>query len=295
MKRSRALPAWAMALLTIAALGLLSACSREGGFGSNAEASEVLGSSELRIESVSTRPYLVTGGDVLLRIRAGEDLDLSQIRVSANGEDVTGGFSFSAHGGALIGLVQELRMGHNEIEARIPGSEVAAALELTNYPISGPIISGPHEMPFLCQTEEFTTAAGESLGPPLDENCSVETRVEYVYLSTLDDEFKAYGGSRAAAMPADMAEATTLDGKPCRSSSESRREPSTGRSIRAPCSTIPPIPHPTPGPEVRVGTESWCTRTVAAARAVGISKGTRPDSYSTRVCSEWAMPSPRRL
>ena len=213
MKRSRALPASAMALLTIGALGLLSACSREGGFGSNAEASEVLGSSDLRIESVSTRPYLVTGGDVLLRIRAGEDLDLSQIRVSANGEDVTGGFSFSAHGGALIGLVQELRMGHNEIEARIPGSEVAAALELTNYPISGPIISGPHEMPYLCQTEDFTTAGGESLGPPLDENCSVETRVEYVYLSTLDDEFKAYGGSRAGAMPADIAEATTSDGE----------------------------------------------------------------------------------
>ena len=211
--RSRALPASAMALLTIGALGLLSACSREGGFGSNAEASEVLGSSELRIESVSTRPYLVTGGDVLLSIRAGEDLDLSQIRVSVNGEDVTGGFSFSAHGGALIGLVQGLRMGHNEIEARIPGSEVAAALQLTNYPISGPIISGPHEMPYLCQTEDFTTAGGESLGPALDENCSVETRVEYVYLSTLDGEFKAYGGSRAAAMPADMAEATTLDGE----------------------------------------------------------------------------------
>ncbi len=104
-------------------------------------------------------------------------------------------------------------MGHNEIDARIRGRSATAALDLTNYPISGPIISGPHEMPYLCQTEEFTTAGGESLGPALDENCSVETRVEYVYLSTLDDEFKAYGGSRAAAMPANMAEATTLEGE----------------------------------------------------------------------------------
>ena len=193
--------------------GLLSACSGERGFGSNAEASEVLGSSDLRIESVSTRPYLVTGGDVLLRITAGDDLDLSEVRVSANGEDVTGEFSPSAQGNPLIGLVQGLRMGHNEIEARVPGSEATATLELTNYPISGPIISGPHEMPYLCQTEEFTTAAGETLGPALDENCSVETRVEYVYLSELDGEFKAYGGSRAGARPADMAEATTLDGE----------------------------------------------------------------------------------
>jgi len=213
VKRFRTLRASALALVTIGSLGMLSACSREGGFGSKADASEVLGSSDLRIEAVSTRPYLVTGGDVLLRIRAGEDLDLSRVRVSANGEDVTRGFSPSAPGGPLIGLVQGLRMGHNEIEARIPGSEATAALELTNYPISGPIISGPHEMPFLCQTEEFTTAGGESLGPALDENCSVETRVEYVYLSTLDGEFKAYGGSPAGAMLADLAEATTLDGE----------------------------------------------------------------------------------
>ena len=123
-----------MALVTIAALGLLSACSSERGFGSNAEASEVLGSSDLSIESVSTRPYLVTGGDVLLRIRAGDDLDLSEVRVSANGEDVTGEFSPSAQGSPLIGLVQGLRMGHNEIEARVPGSEGTATLELTNYP-----------------------------------------------------------------------------------------------------------------------------------------------------------------
>ena len=221
MKRSRANPALATALLMIGALSVLSACSGGGGFGANAEASEVLGSSDLRIESVSTRPYLVTGGDVLLRIRAGEDLDLSRVRVSANGEDVTEGFSPSAHGGSMIGLVQGLRLGHNEIEARIPESAAMAVLELTNYPIWGPIISGPHEMPYLCQTEEFTTAAGESLGPPLDENCSVETRVEYVYLSTLDGEFKAYGRNflagdgltRTGAMPADMAEATTLDGE----------------------------------------------------------------------------------
>ena len=231
--RFRAYPASATALLTIVALGVLSACSPEGSPGTSAEVSEVLGSSDLRITSVSTRPYLVTGGDVLLRIEAGEDLDLSQVRVSANGMDVTEQFSPAVHGGSLIGLVEGLRIGDNEIEARIPESDVVAALELTNYPISGPIISGPHEMPYLCQTEEFTTAGGETLGAPLDENCSVETRVEYVYLSTQDGEFKAYGGSgggastggastggastggasTAGGMLPDMAEATTLDGE----------------------------------------------------------------------------------
>ena len=236
--RFRAYPASATALLTIVALGVLSACSPEGIPGTSAEASEVLGRSDLRITSVSSRPYLVTGGDVLLRIEAGEDLDLSRVRVSANGMDVTERFSPAVQGGSLVGLVEGLRIGDNEIEARIPESDIVAALELTNYPISGPIISGPHERPYLCQTGEFTTAGGETLGAPLDENCSVETRVEYVYLSTQDGEFKVYGGSAyggsgggastgsastggastggastAGAILPDMAEATTLDGE----------------------------------------------------------------------------------
>lgn len=209
MKRSRAYPAWLLALSPIGALGMLSACSSEAGLRANTETSDELGSAELGIESVSTKPYLVTGGDVLLRIVAGEDLDLSGVRVSANGQNVTGQFSPDAYGGSLIGLVEGLRNGDNEIEARISGT--TAALHLTNYPISGPLISGPQEMPYLCQTEEFTTASGVTLGPPLDDNCSVETRVEYVYLSTSDGEFKPYTDSRAGAMPADMDEATTLD------------------------------------------------------------------------------------
>ena len=231
--RSQTYPVAATALLTIGALGILSACSGEGGLRANAEASEVLGSLQLRIESVSTRPYLVTGGDVLLRIDAGEDLDVARVRVSANGTDVTEQFSPTGHGSSLLGLVEGLDIGDNRIEARIPDSEATAALEITNYPISGPIISGPHEMPYFCRTEEFRTAGGQTLGPPLDENCSVETRVEYVYMSTLDGDFKPYGGSGggastgatpsgpvsssaappAAAMLPDVAEATTLDGE----------------------------------------------------------------------------------
>ena len=109
MKRSPAYHAVATALLTIGALGMLSACSRDAGFGGNAEASEVLGSSELRIESVSTRPYLVTGGDVLLRISTGEDLDVSRVQVAANGEDVTEQFRPAGRGVGAGPLVAATR------------------------------------------------------------------------------------------------------------------------------------------------------------------------------------------
>jgi hypothetical protein len=48
----------------------------------------------------------------------------------------------------------------------------------------GPVISGPHEQPFICETEKFTLMSGGTLGKPLDANCSVVTRVDYVYKST---------------------------------------------------------------------------------------------------------------
>jgi hypothetical protein len=181
------------------ALGAVAAsmgCSADGGLASG---------SELRIESLSTRPYLVTGGDVLLGIELGAELNATGLEVMANGRDVTAAFRPGESARRLVGLVDGLGEGTSTIEARIPGGP-SAALEVTSYPIAGPIISGPHQEPFLCQTEDFTLATGEPLGPPLDENCSVATRVDYVYLS-MDGDFEAY-----AAGATDVAEATTLDG-----------------------------------------------------------------------------------
>ena len=167
--------------------------------------------SALTIESVSTRPYLVTGGDVLLRIEVGEGVDASGLEVLANGEDVSARFR-AADDGSLVGLIDGLREGSNEIEARVP-DEPSARLAITNYPISGPIISGPHQEPFLCETEDFELETGETLGAPLDANCSVATRVDYVYLSATDGDFKAYPPSNGGSSPADeVATATTLDG-----------------------------------------------------------------------------------
>ena len=197
-----------LALLSMSTLG---ACSAGGGQGEG-DGALAVGDSDLRILSVSTRAHLVTGGDVLLRVDVGGDLDASQVEVLRNGDDVTEAFRSAEHGSGLVGLVEGLRKGDNEIEARIRSDGPSAKLQVTNYSISGPIISGPHQTPFLCQTEDFTTAGGATLGAPLDENCSVTTRVEYVYLSTLDHEFKPYLAAAGGAMPSDVAEATTLDG-----------------------------------------------------------------------------------
>ena len=183
----------------IALLGLitLAGCA-DGGFASG---------SGLRLESLSTQPYLVTGGDVLLAIELGPEVDATELVVTANGEDVTHAFRAAEDAWRLVGLVEGLREGPNQIAARVPGGP-SAALEVTSYPVHGPVISGPHERPYLCQTEEFELATGEALGPPLDEHCSVATRVDYVYLSSRDGGFKPYEGAET-----DVAAATTLDGE----------------------------------------------------------------------------------
>jgi len=197
-----------MMALVVLSTSTLAACS---GGGSPDDGASALAASDLRIVSLSTRAHLVTGGDVLLRVEVGTDLDASQVEVTSNGDDVTESFRLVAQGAALTGLVQGLRDGNNEIEARISDGGASSKLQVVNHPISGPIVSGPHQTPYLCQTEEFTTAGGASLGAPLDVNCAVTTRVEYVYLSTLDQEFKPYSSAASAGPPSDVAEATILD------------------------------------------------------------------------------------
>ena len=185
------------ATVALFALASLTGCSADGGLASG---------SALRVESLSTRPYLVTGGDVLLAVELADGVDATGLEISADATDVTSAFHASPDGRRFVGLVEGLNDGASTIEARIPGGP-AAALEVTSHPIHGPIISGPHERPYLCQTEEFELATGETLGAALDEHCSIETRVDYVYLSSGDGNFKPYAPDAT-----DVARATTLDG-----------------------------------------------------------------------------------
>ena len=169
-------------------------------------------SSSVNLQVASSRAHLITGGDALVRVTFPADVDPTGLEVLVNGIDVTASFRPAAIDGELVGLLTGLREGSNEIEARLPGG-ARAWNALTNYPITGPIISGPHEAPFLCQTEEFELVTGEILGAPLDEDCSITTRVDYVYLSAVDGDFKAYPPKSGGGTPADeVATTTTLDG-----------------------------------------------------------------------------------
>jgi Tannase-like family of unknown function (DUF6351) len=171
--------------------------------------------SSLDITTLSSRPDIVSGGTVLVRISGSGKMALGDVAVFLNGQDVTTAFQPEAGGHSLLGLVGGLNLGKNNLTAKSIDkhnqSDLSAHLTLTNYPITGPIFSGPHEEPFYCMTQLFKLPAStQTLGPTTDPNCSIPTRVDYVYQTT--------GGvfqplPSLTTYPTDLAQTTTSQGK----------------------------------------------------------------------------------
>src|SRR5687767_13989090 len=131
---------------------------------------------DVRIEAVSARPEFVSGGDVLIREHVPAASSLDAPRVMLNGVDVTRVFRADARAHALTGIVTGLRTGSNTVMVtQDDRAGRGAQLTVVNHPIVGPVLSGPHESPFICETERFTLQSGDVLGKPLDAHCSITT------------------------------------------------------------------------------------------------------------------------
>ncbi len=182
----------------------------------------------VRIEVLSSRPDQVSGGDALVRVEAPWGLT-RKLRIERNGADVTG--AFAKRDGALVGLVDGLVLGRNELDVVVRRHRLAR-LRVTNHPITGPMFSGPHQTPFVCKTNQPQSPLRDSLGEPLVDNqagdgfrvpapdggtagwsrdCSAKTIVDFVY-RTKDGAWKPLpaGGER----PADMSTTTAPDDRP---------------------------------------------------------------------------------
>ncbi len=187
----------------------------------------------LEIHALSTRPELVSGGDVLLQIAGPANLSAKNLIVRVNGKDVSSTFKTTPDSKALVGLVSGLNIGTNAIAASMRGSKATAQLTVVNHPITGPVLYSPHQTPFICETQAL------GLGAPLDADCSANTKVEYFYRSTsagaprenqgdlaAADNANGFGGGRGNAAanpfkpfdpngprPTDIAMTTTTEGK----------------------------------------------------------------------------------
>jgi Tannase-like family of unknown function (DUF6351) len=166
------------------------------------------------IRTLSTRADTVTGGDVLIEIDVPRNVPRQQAKIYLNGHDITSSLRWNESTRTLTGLVTGLKLGDNEIFADSNGNghgRPSASLTITNYPITGPVFSGPHETPFICETANFAFPDGtRPLGAPLDANCSIATRVDYFYRSTANSWKRL---TDLANYPADLASTTTNEGK----------------------------------------------------------------------------------
>jgi Tannase-like family of unknown function (DUF6351) len=150
---------------------------------------------QFRVTTLSSRPDMISGGDVLVQVDVPQDIALNKTKIELNGQDVTSVLRLNNAAHTFVGLLTGLKLGANDLKIFSTQGQGARASQLTlkNYPITGPIISGSQEQPFICQTQDFKLPDGSLLGPPIDASCSVKTVVTYVYKSTAPSDSPASG------------------------------------------------------------------------------------------------------
>lgn len=181
----------------------------------------------LSMEVLSGQPHLVTGGNALVQVTTSVPASQSLI-LSINGAVVPTVFTDTGSidtelSPELYGyrtLLKGLNEGSNIVQ--ISEGSHSAQLTLVNYPITGPVISGPHQQPYFCLNQlspsrngdkrRFAIGNGEFLDDtPLDEFCTLPTRTDYVYRSTeVEQNFQPLAD--ITARPSDLATTVNSEG-----------------------------------------------------------------------------------
>ena len=159
-----------------------------------------------RIEVLSSRADLVSGGDALVRIELpadwssdyaprGATVALPSIRVGR--ADVSRAFAFTGPH-TMVGLVTRLPLGRSVLEVSHGGH--GARLTLTNHALGGPVFSGPQIQPWAC-------AAGT-----VGKQCSKAPTYTYSYMPVGGSGFRDYNVD-SPPQAATIASTTTQTGK----------------------------------------------------------------------------------
>ncbi len=183
------------------------------------------GSSDLPAVSMkvlSSSPDYVSGGDSRIEVKAASG-EQSKLEFWLNGKQITP--VLKANGDRMEGLVSGLVNGSNTLEVRHKDRGALTSLKLTNYPITGPMFSGPQQTPFVCTTKQLglqpLVDAATAPGYPVTDannnkigysrNCSIASYVAYSYFSSTENKFKPMptDGSK----PADLAKTKLSDGR----------------------------------------------------------------------------------
>ena len=167
------------------------------------------------VEVLSSRPDSVTAGDALLRIDVPRNVPMQHVTVRLNGADVTASFVRNDALRIYTGLLSGMNVGDNTLGVYSNGrGQGRPTLETTikNFPVQGPVFSGPHQQPYICATQSFNLPAGlGNLGPTTDPNCHIARRVDYLYRTTANT--LAAWPAGATSYPVNLASTTTTQGK----------------------------------------------------------------------------------
>ncbi len=193
------------AALLVAAASVPAAQADAGGQSTTVPASwfggtPPLAPGQIEVAVVSSLPSTVTGESARVEVRGLQPGD--PLNVDRDGIDVTSSLS-PVRDGVVGGVISGLRLGKNHITATSGARK--ATLEVVDHPITGPVISGPHQTPFVCET------VANGLGKPLDADCSAPTHVDWYARSAVTGRFNRLSDP-ASPYPPDTANTTTMEG-----------------------------------------------------------------------------------
>lgn len=133
------------------------------------------GSEGLKVDVLSSRPDLVSGGDALIKVSGAQAAPL----VSVGGKDVSAAFKSDGKG-SWIGLVEGMAEGNNALTVKAGGRD--ASVTLINHPINGALFAGPQDAPFLCELEAHGMKPTSTARlDPWNADCASPTQVAYFY------------------------------------------------------------------------------------------------------------------
>ena len=177
-------------------------------------------SARVRLSVLSSAPEYVSGGDARIHVRAAPG-QRDKLVFLLNGQPKEVALQEVSDG--LEGVITGLVNGSNLLEVRHRKGNTRDSLKLVNWPITGPMFTGPQQTPFVCTTAQFglqpkvdsavapgykvSDSGGATIGYSRD--CSIDTFVTYLYRASNN----AWKTLPAGPRPADMTTTTLADGR----------------------------------------------------------------------------------
>ena len=165
--------------------------------------------SEFQLHVVSSPANYVSGGAARIEVVIPEGTPLHSVSVFLNDKKITPEFA-STSPNTFEGVVDGLLEGNNTLMARLTEETgfQETSIQMVNYNSVGPMFSGPEQSPFLCTTENQKAHTG--LGPVLDEDCSMQTLVSFLYKPSGSNDLLDFDPEEG--IPSDVDQTVTLDG-----------------------------------------------------------------------------------